>query len=278
MSAWYMDMWVNAPWPTASPTAHTSSTPTTRMWSSTGSEWADPSSPREATFSWARSGRRPAATSSRSATTGSPAPRDTAKRWPSWWTESMVTPVRTSMPSSPNTSASNAPASGSSGPIRWGATSSTVTSAPKRRNTWASSTPMAPPPRTTSEAGTSSVSMASRLVQYGVPASPATGGIQARVPMLRTTPRSASMIVSPTATRFGPSSRPQPRTRRPPLPSNRSAATVSSHESVASARMRRATGAQSACTVEEPAMPGTRRASASRSEARIIILEGTHPQ
>ncbi len=153
-----------------------------------------------------------------------------------------------------------------------------MTSDPKRRNTWASSTPMAPPPSTTSESGTSSVSMAPRLVQYGVSASPATGGIQARVPMPMTTARLASMIRSPTATRFGPSSRPQPRTKRPPLSSNRRAATVSSQESVASSRMRRATGAQSGRTEAVPAMPCTRPASASRSAARIIILDGTHPQ
>ena len=69
------------------------------------------------------------------------------------------------MPSDPKTSANSCPASGSSGPTRQGPASSTVTSEPKRRNTWASSTPMAPPPSTASDPGTSSVSMASRLVQ-----------------------------------------------------------------------------------------------------------------
>ncbi len=69
-----------------------------------------------------------------------------------------------------------------------------------------------------------------------------------------------------------------PRTNRPPLPSKRLTATVSSQVSVASSRMRRATGAQSGVTSEEPAMPGMRRPSASRLAARIIIFDGTHPQ
>ncbi len=88
-----------------------------------------------------------------------------ANRRPSWPTDSMVAPVRTPMPSDRNTSANSSPDSGSSGPTRWGPASSTVTREPKRWNTWASSTPMAPPPMTASESGTSSVSMASRLVQ-----------------------------------------------------------------------------------------------------------------
>ena len=72
------------------------------------------------------------------------------------------------MPSDAKTSASIEPASGSSGPTRRGPASITVTSDPKRRNTWASSTPMAPPPRTANESGTRAVRTASRLLQYGV--------------------------------------------------------------------------------------------------------------
>ena len=71
---------------------------------------------------------------------------------------------------------------------------------------------------------------------------------------------------------------PWPRKNVPPLPVNRSTATLSSQSSVASALIRAATGAQSGCTCELPAMPGIRRPSASRSAARIIILDGTHPQ
>jgi hypothetical protein len=97
-------------------------------------------------------------------------------------------------------------------------------------------------------------------------------------PVLTTTPRRAAKTRSPTTTRPGPSSRPHPRTTRAPLPSNRSTATRSSQSSVASTRIRVATGAQSAVTVDRPAMPGMRRPSANTLAALIIILEGTQPQ
>ena len=45
---------------------------------------------------------------------------------------------------------------------------------------------MAPPPSTMSEAGTSSVSMAWRLIQYGVAARPSMGGTKAVVPVFTT--------------------------------------------------------------------------------------------
>ena len=67
-------------------------------------------------------------------------------------------------------------ASGSSIGTRRGVPSTTVTREPKRANTWASSRPMAPPPRTRSESGTSSVLMASRFVQYGSSFSPGSAG------------------------------------------------------------------------------------------------------
>ena len=181
-------------------------------------------------------------------------------------------------PSRSNTVARSSLDSGSSGPTSRGPASRTVTVAPKRAKTWASSTPIAPPPMTASEDGTSVASIASRFVQYGVDARPSMGGAHARWPTLITTARLATYAVSPTSTRPGPSSRPQPRTKRPPLRSKRSTATVSSQSSVASSRMRAATGAQSGRTSAVPAIEGTRRASASRSAARIIILDGTHPQ
>ena len=61
------------------------------------------------------------------------------------------------------------------------------------------------------------------------------------------------------------------------MPVNRSAATLSFRWSVASSRIRCATGDQSGVTVDVPAMPGTRLVSAIRLAAGIIILEGTHP-
>ena len=108
---------------------------------------------------------------------------------------------------------------------------------------------MAPPPSTTSDAGTDSAWIAPRLVQYGVPARPGIGGIDGADPVLTTSAREATYVVPATSTLRGPTMRPRPRTSRPPLPVNRSAATVSSQVSVASARMRCATGAQSGVTV-----------------------------
>ena len=69
-----------------------------------------------------------------------------------------------------------------------------------------------------------------------------------------------------------------PRTNRPPLPVKRSTATLSSQVSVAWSRIRRATGPQSGSTVDEPARPGMRRASASALPARVIIFVGMQPQ
>ena len=91
-------------------------------------------------------------------------------------------------------------------------------------------------------------------------------------------PRRARSTWPPTVTSPGAVIRPWPRKNCPPLPVNRSTATLSSQSSVASTRIRRATGAQSGCTDAAPAMPGMRCASASRLAARIIILDGTQPQ
>ena len=69
-----------------------------------------------------------------------------------------------------------------------------------------------------SEAGTSSVSMASRLFQAGTSASPGMGGLHEVAPTPSTTAREASKVRSPTTTVEGPSRCAQPRTNRPPLP------------------------------------------------------------
>ena len=85
-------------------------------------------------------------------------------------------------------------------------------------------------------------------------------------------------VFGPTSTDMGPETRALPRMSRPPFSRRRSTATWSSQKSVASSRMRLATGAQSGVTTEVPAMPGIRRPSARRFAARTIILDGTHPQ
>ena len=161
----------------------------------------------------------------------------------------------------------------------------TVTRLPNRAKTCASSTPMAPPPSTTSDSGTRSASIASWLVQNGCRPGPGPAGPRPWCPPPDDAPARRSTCGSPperrgqlTATSPGALIRPCPRTRMPPLPVNRSTATLSSQSSVASSRIRRATGAQSGAISARPAMPGIRRPSAIRSAARIIIFEGTHPQ
>ena len=68
--AWYMDMWVNAPWPVMSPIAHRPSA--ARIRSSTVTPRALSSRPTAPTPSAFMSVLRPAATSMRSAVTTSP--------------------------------------------------------------------------------------------------------------------------------------------------------------------------------------------------------------
>ncbi len=195
----------------------------------------------------------------------------------SYDTESIVTPVSTCRPSWANASATTALASGSSGARMRSAISSTVTRTPNRASACAISAPIAPPPITTSDPGTDSIRITSRLVQYGVSASPSIGGTAGAVPGLSTTPRDASKVSPPTSTVRGPVSRAWPRTNRAPAFSSRSTATWSSQLSVASSRIRSATSPQSGRTSASPASPPMRRPSASTSAARIIILLGMQP-
>ncbi len=123
-----------------------------------------------------------------------------------------------------------------------------------------------------------SASIASRFVQYGVPARPSIGGIDGTVPVAITMPRVASNSRSPAITVRGPVMVPRSRRNVTPFFTSRSTATWSFQLSVASSRIRWATGAQSGCTVAVPAIPSTRRVSATRLAARIIILLGTQPQ
>ena len=131
-------------------------------------------------------------------------------KWPSWSTRSTDSPVSTRIPSSPNTRVSSALDSGSSTARIRSATSSTVTSQPKRENACASSHPIGPPPITASERGSSVTFTISRLVQYGVASSPSIGSDAGDVPTSSTTPRAATYSSSPTRTRPGPSSRSGP--------------------------------------------------------------------
>ena len=78
-------------------------------------------------------------------------------KWaPLWLTRSAGAFVHTEMPSAVKIRSISALASGSSKDSSLGSASTTVTAAPKRAKTWASSAPMAPPPSTTSDCGTCS--------------------------------------------------------------------------------------------------------------------------
>ena len=163
-----------------------------------------------------------------------------------------------------------------------GPASSSVTRTPKRAITWVISAPIGPPPMTVRLPGRSVTCTTSRLVQYGVSASPSIGRRAGRVPGFSTTPREARKVLTlpsgaVTSTTPGPASRPVPCSTVAPASARRSTATWSSQWVVASSAMRRATGAQEAVTEVSPAVPSTRPASASRSAARTIIFDGMHP-
>ncbi len=89
----------------------------------------------------------------------------------------------------------------------------------------------------------------------GVPASPSIGGIAGAVPVPRRRPRSATKVALAHRDLARADEAAEPRTNGPPLPVKRSTATLSSQLSVASSRIRLATGAQSGVTSAEPAMP-----------------------
>jgi hypothetical protein len=120
-------------------------------------------------------------------------------------------------------------------------------------------------------------SIASRLVQKLTSSSPSIGGLAGSLPVAMTTPRVASTRWPSTSTARGPTMRACPRRKIPPLPSKRSTAIWSSQFAVAS-RTRAATGAHEGSAVARPASLATLPVSASALAARIIILEGMHPQ
>ena len=80
MPAWYMDMWVKAPLPVMSPSAHTPGA--ARMCSSTGMARSRSSIPAAPAPTAARSARRPVATSSAAPVSSSPPSRVTVKPRP----------------------------------------------------------------------------------------------------------------------------------------------------------------------------------------------------
>jgi hypothetical protein len=72
-----------------------------------------------------------------------------------------------------------------------------VTRLPSRWNACASSSPIDPPPRTSSRGGNSARSNTVRLVRYGTASSPSSGGSAGSLPVAITN-RSACTLASPT--------------------------------------------------------------------------------
>ena len=110
-------------------------------------------------------------------------------------------PIISVMPSASRCGRSAAPASGSSRPRNVGPASITVTLEPRRAKACPSSTPMAPPPRIASEAGSSLGIAAWRLVQNSTVSRPGMGGIAAVLPLAITTARRAMSCSPPTVDR-----------------------------------------------------------------------------
>jgi hypothetical protein len=85
--------------------------------------------------------------------------------------DSNRTPVRKAMPRLRNARSSAVLTAGSSAATSRGSASTMVTSAPNERITEANSTPITPPPSTTTRAGTASSASAPSLVTMGPPIS-----------------------------------------------------------------------------------------------------------
>ena len=157
-----------------------------------------------------------------------------------------------------------------------------VTRTPNRANTCASSAPIAPPPMHDQRRRAASSSLtASRLVQYGVSASPSIGGAAGRgAGVEHDALRRGVRRRRRPRPRAAPVSRPRPRTNvAPACPPAASTATVSSQSSVASSRIR--VGDRRPVGLDRRRCRRGRRRGRPRravSAARIIILVGTQPK
>src|SRR5438067_1181875 len=187
-------------------------------------------------------------------------------------------PTRISRPSSRRCGSRASPASGSSRARNRGPASTTVTLEPRRAKPCASSTPTAPPPSTTSRAGSSRGTAAWRLVQYSTLSRPWIGGIVAVPPLAMTTARRATYCSPPTSTVRRSTSVPCPRTSLAPVASSAAAGRESSR-SRAIHRTRLDTVAKSTSqSTREAASLRARPASSMVSADRRNVLDGTQPQ
>ena len=184
-------------------------------------------------------------------------------------------PVRRETPSRSSTAVTAACASGSSRPRIVGAPSTTVTRDPSRRNAWASSTPIGPPPSTSRCSGSSRSENTVRLSRYGSSASPSAGGTSARDPVA-TTSRSKVVRRPSTSTLSGPVTTAQPVSRS--MPCVFSSSGDSSCSTSATTRATRSmTARKSTRTSAVKPYASPERAACTRRAVSSSALLGTQP-
>ena len=171
--AWYFPTCVRSATPVGSPIAQTPSAARSR--SSTVTPFFVISTPSCSRPRFSTFGRRPVATSSRSASSVSPLERCTRTPFPAASTRSARAPRTTRIPSSSKRVHRRSPASESSRESRCSEGSTTVAAEPRRWKYCVSSTPTGPPPSTTRLSGGPSAHTASRLVQYSISSMPSIG-------------------------------------------------------------------------------------------------------
>ena len=230
-------------------------------------------------------GRRPVATSNRSAETTAPDFKwtTTAEGWRDdpadcFSTATHGSPIISVMPSASRCGRSAAPASGSSRPRNAGPASITVTLEPRRAKACPSSTPMAPPPRIASDAGSSLGIAAWRLVQNSTVSRPGMGGIAAVLPLAITTARRAMSRSLPTSTVRRSVSLPSPRKSLAPVASSAAAGWLSSRSRAIHSTRLETLGKSTVHSTREAARRRARSASLNVSPERSRVLDGTQPQ
>ncbi len=254
MRAWYLPTCVNrGAADVQSPIAHTFFA--ARMRSSTSMPprpIVRPSSSRPMSCAI---GRRPVATSRRSASTVEPS--DSRRRTPGS-TPSTATSSRTSMPSERKTSAISSPASACTRPSNRGPCSITVTFDPMRAKNCASSAPTGPPPITARLARTSCARVASWFTAGSEPVATTSRSYGTSVPSTSTTPARATP--------------PRPRTNAQRWPSSHSSWSASSQSLVTQSRQLQTP----AGSTRSGSRPGARSSDDASSAARSIVFVGIH--
>ena len=180
-----------------------------------------------------------------------------------------VRPVTTAMPSASNAAAPARRRTAPRGRAAAAALDERDLSAPSRRKAWAISTPIAPPPSTSSRRGTSFAAVASRL-SHGAASAQArdrrqrgarAGGQHDRAPRGQPTRRRRR---GSTTTRRAPASRPSPRTSVDPV-SRRATAAAPGRPSRRSCRR---AGARAAAASTAPVTAAPRRGPAGPPRGR----------